>query len=256
MSARFAFLHSDEASLVLECRAVGPPLWRHLGARVDPADLPDMAATRTPASFSLDGDVPFSTLPPAGLGWFGPPALAARRNGAVLVPVFGEAAVHADDQTIRIAARDAVSGLEVTQQVSRAPGGAFLFDASVANTGAEAVTIDGLASALLPLPASSAQVISWRGRHNAELVECREPMPRQAWLREGRRGITGHGGPPGVVILDDGAGRDTGLVLSLQLAWSGDSRIAIERDDEGFWTLSAGAVPAAGEIVLQPGESW
>ncbi|MFM5906211.1 MAG: alpha-galactosidase, partial [Novosphingobium sp.] len=47
-----------------------------------------------------------------------------------------------------------------------------------------------------------------------------------------------------------------GLVLSLQLAWSGDSRIAIERDDEGFWTLSAGAVPAAGEIVLQPGESW
>jgi alpha-galactosidase len=57
-------------------------------------------------------------------------------------------------------------------------------------------------------------------------------------------------------VLDEGASRHAGLVHSLQLAWSGDSRIAIERDDEGFWVLSAGAVPAAGEIVLQPGESW
>ena len=37
MSAQLALLHSDQASLVLECRNDGPPLWRHLGARVEPA---------------------------------------------------------------------------------------------------------------------------------------------------------------------------------------------------------------------------
>ncbi len=157
------------------------------------------------ASFSLDDDVPFSTLPPAGLGWFGPSAFSVRQGGAVLVPVFGEVSVKADGQSIRITARDAGSGLEVVQQASLAQGGAFLFDSRVANHGDGVVSIDWLASALLPLPASAASLASWRGRHNAELVECREAMPAQAWLREGRRGITGHGGPPGVVVLDDSA---------------------------------------------------
>ncbi|WP_310534063.1 alpha-galactosidase [Novosphingobium sp.] len=256
MTAELAFLHSDEASLVLECSADGAPLWRHLGARVDAGELAALAATRTGASFSLDADVPFSTLPPAGLGWFGQPALVARQNGAALVPVFGEISVEAEGMAIRITAKDAASGLEVIQQISLAPGGAFLFDSRVSNRGAAPVAIDWLASALLPLPASSAQLISWRGRHNAELTEYREPMPQHGWLREGRRGIPGHGGPPGVVVLDQGAVRFTGLVHSLQLAWSGDSRVAIERDDEGMWVLCAGAVPAAGEIVLQRGESW
>ena len=86
MTARFACLHSDEASLVLECPPKGAPRWRHLGARVDVDGLGPVSATRTGASFSLDGDVPFSTLPPAGLGWFGPAALALRQGGAALVP--------------------------------------------------------------------------------------------------------------------------------------------------------------------------
>ena len=46
-------------------------------------------------------------------------------------------------------------------------------------------------------------------------------------------------------------GRDTGLVLSLQLAWSGDSRIAVERDDEGRATRMAGAVTDITDRVAQ-----
>ncbi|MFM6930869.1 MAG: alpha-galactosidase, partial [Novosphingobium sp.] len=256
MFATLACLHSDEASLVLECAAGGPPLWRHLGARVDADGLAALAAARTGASFSLDSDVPFSPLPPAGLGWFGQPALSVRQNGATLVPVFGAALVETDAKAIRITARDDTSGLEVVQQITLAPGGAFLCDCRVVNDGAHPATIDWLASALLPLPASASRLVSWRGRHNAELVECREPMPQHAWAREGRRGIPGHGGPAGVVVLDEGAGSDAGLVLSLQLAWSGDSRITIERDDERLWVAGIGAVPAAGEIALQPGEGW
>ncbi|HQS68699.1 MAG TPA: alpha-galactosidase, partial [Novosphingobium sp.] len=111
-------------------------------------------------------------------------------------------------------------------------------------------------SALVPIPASAHEIVSWRGRHNAELVECREPMPQQQWLREGRRGLSGHGGPGGLYLLDQGATFDAGVVRALQLAWSGDSRIAVERDDEGFWTLSAGALLQPGELRLAPGESW
>lgn len=256
MSAKLAVLHSDEASLVLECRADGPPLWRHLGARVEVDGLAPLSDGRTSASFSLDHDIPLSSLPPSGLGWFGPPAITARRDGALLVPVFGMAQVVSDDRRIEVTLTDPVSGLEVLQRVRVAAGGAFQFDCRVTNRSNAAVSLDWLASALFPVPASSERLVSWRGRHNAELVECVEPMPQQAWLREGRRGITGHGGPAGVLVLDHGATDHAGLVYSLQLAWSGDSRIAVERDDEGMWIVSAGAVPAAGEIVLNAGEAW
>lgn len=255
MPATLASLHSDQASLVLECRADGPPLWRYLGARVAAGDLAALADGRTAASFSLDVDLPLSTAPPAGMGWFGPPCIALRRDGKALMPVFGAAQVNADSQAIVVELCDVLTGITLRQSVALESGGAFRFAVELSNTGSEPLSVDWLASALLPLPANSAGLLSWRGRHNAELAELAEAMPQQAWLREGRRGISGHGGPPAVIVLGEGAGHHTGLVHALQLGWSGDCRIAIERDDEGFWTLSAGAVFQPGEVVLEPGES-
>lgn len=256
MSAALIQLHSREASLVLEAREDAPPLWRHLGARVDAAGLAALADGRTPASFSLDDDVPFSTAPPAGLGWFGLPVVTVRRDGRLLVPVWHCTAIDADAQRISLVLEDAATALRLEQRFALAPGGAILIDASLTNLGARPVSLDHLASALLPLSAHSAQVVSWHGRHNAELVEAVEPMPRQAWRREGRRGLGGHGGAPAVLVLEQGADDHAGQVLALQLAWSGDSVLAIERDDEGCWQLSAGAALVLGEVVLDQGETW
>lgn len=255
MSTKLASLHSDQASLVLECPVNGSPLWRHLGARVELLGLPALALGRTPASFSLDQDVPFNTAPPSGLGWFGPACLALRRDGRRLVPFFAQAQVSQTEEAIRIVLSDPIAGVELVQSMDLLPGGAFRFATQLTNTGTLPVEVEWLASAMLPLAASSAAIVSWHGRHNAELNECVEPMPHQAWVREGRRGISSHGGPPGIVVLDDGATHHTGLVHALQLAWSGDSRIVVERDDEGYWIASAGAVFQPAEVVLEPGES-
>ncbi len=256
MLASLVSLHSAEASLVLECCDGVAPLWRHLGARAELGELAPLAEARTAASFSLDQDLQLSTAPPAGLGWFGPAALRLSRAGSACAALLGAAEVTQDESSITIRLRDERESVLLEQRISLAPGGAFLFDALVENLGKATLTLDWLASAMVPLAASSAALISWRGRHNAELQECTEPMPAHGWLREGRRGISGHGGPPGVVVLDEGATHHAGLVHALQLAWSGDSKIAVERDDEGYWTLSAGAEFQAGEVVLAPGESY
>lgn len=252
---RVVSLHSEEASLVLELREHGAPFIRHLGARVDPHALTTLDMARTAASFSLDEDHPLCTAPVAGLGWFGPAAFMVRRDGRALIVEFGRADVTVNDCAIRIRLADDESGVMLEQSFVRDPGGAFLIDARLTNTGSQPLAVDWLASALLPLADNSAALVSWRGRHNAELVECIEALPDHAWRREGRRGISGHGGPPGVVVLSEGAGRHRGLALSLQLAWSGDSRLAVERDDEGYWLLSAGAVLQAGEVLLEEGQS-
>ncbi|MBN8502258.1 MAG: alpha-galactosidase [Sphingomonadales bacterium] len=252
MAAMLACLHSAEASLVLECVPDRPPLWRHLGARVDPGDLAPLADQRTPASFSLDRDVPFSTCPPSGLGWFGPAAVTIRRGGLGVATEFAQVDLRQSETAIHIVLSDALAGIELHQTVTLLDGGAFRFDAAVVNRGSEPIEVAWLAGAMVPLPATSARLLSWRGRHNAELIEQTEAMPQQCWRREGRRGISGHGGVPGVVVLDDGATHHCGLTLALQLAWSGDAAVSVERDDEGFWVLSAGAIAKPGEAVLPP----
>lgn len=239
-------LHSPEASLVLE-QSGDALLWRHLGLPVEITGLPPLAATRGAATFSLDADVPFATAP--GLGWFGP--LAVSVAGRVLRWVV--TAIVANPQSLQVRLTDADTGLLLEQCFRLAPGGGFEISATLGNDGPVPITVDHLASALLPLPAGLDRILSWRGRHAAEFVECMEPLPAHQWRRETRRGLPGHGGPPGFYLLGEQAGWDQGLTLAAQLAWSGDATLAVERDDEGRHFLVAGM---ADGLTLQPGERF
>lgn len=257
MSNGLLDLASGGAMIVLEPRAGRAPAWRHWGAAVDLVGLPPLAQTRGPASFSFDQDVPFDTAPVAGLGWFGPAALALRdATGAALDVSWTDCDWARTSDGVMIRLQDGLRGLRLVQTILADGQGGFRIGATLTNNGSAPVSLDWLASAALPLPADAARLVSWRGRHNAELVEQNEPMPAHAWVREGRRGLAGHGGPPGVFVLGEGAGHAQGRVHALQLCWSGDSLIRVERDDEGYFTLMAGAHLQPGEVILSPGESW
>jgi alpha-galactosidase len=255
----FAVLHAGSGSLVIEPVPDGAPLWRHCGPRVEPGMLPALAITRTAASFSLDRDCPLSTAPVAGTGWFGPRIVALRRDGAALDLAWSASRTEADEGAVTIVLHDDAAEIELVQHWRRAADAGWRVGAVVTNRGTAPVTIDWLASVLVPLSSDgsseSGRVIAWRGRHNAELIETEEALPETIWLRETRRGISGHGGAPGVYVLGPSAGWHAGEALAVQLCWSGDSRIAIERDDEGYHILSAGALLQPGEAVLAPGES-
>jgi alpha-galactosidase len=188
-------------------------------------------------------------LPGAEQGWF----------GRVAMPVAGDrpfrprcTGVTQSGAELAIDLVDDLLGLTVRQEFAVLPGGAFRLRTRLANHSSTPITLTDPCSAMVPLSGRWQRIVSWRGRHNAELVEQAEPMPSHGWLRETGRGISGHGGPPGLYLLADGATDDAGLVLALQLAWSGDSRLAVERDDEGFWLLSAAAM---GEWALAAGET-
>lgn len=250
---KFLALHSDEASLVLELREGALPIWRHLGARVELGTLPSLASLTAPASFSLDKHVPMSVLPGAELGWFGREMLKLRgESGAVIAFRPAECSAVQEENAILISSRDSGAGIEVQQRFTMLAGGAICASVTVQSVGDAPIILHDPASALFPLCGPWARVISWRGRHNNELNEQAEPMPAQGWLRESRRGISGHGGPPGFYLLQDGATYHQGLVMAAQLCWSGDGALSIAYDDEGFWTARLGQL---GDQVLGAGES-
>jgi alpha-galactosidase len=256
VSPQFACLHGAQWSVVLERQPDGPPLWRHLGVRLDPGTLPALRDLRAAATFSLDADQPFPVLPQTGLGWFGPSTCALRQSdGSALPVVFNAWDVAEAAGGLTITARDSVAGISAALTIAAAPGGGLELATSLTNYAAAPVLIDALASAILPLPASAHRIVAARGRHNGEMVATDESMPAHGWRREAARGIPGHGGPCAAAVLDEGAGWHHGLVLALHLAWSGDTRLEIVPDGEGGFVASAAAVLLPAEMWLQPGET-
>ncbi len=247
-------LHGPASSLILEPQDGAAPLWRWWGPRVDAAALPPIADCRPQASFSLDRDQPLTIAPAFGTGWFGPAALRAHRGGQAFAQWFEPVAVVEDAGGVTITLTDRTARITLVQRIAMADDVVTL-SASVTNDGDTVLDIDWLAAGTLPLPADSIAIRSFTGRHNAEFVAQDEPMPAHGWLRENRRGLTGHAGPPGLFVMGPAAGWHQGRVQGAQLAWSGNHRLLVERDDDGFWVLQMGEALAPGEIRLAPGET-
>ena len=255
MSADPIVIDDATTSVVLERRGEAAPAWRWWGPRVGTAGLPSLVEIRPAASFSLDVDQPLAVVPSFGTGWFGAPALRAHRSGRHFAQTFACETIERDGDALTITLADRAAGITLVQRLAMADG-VLTLSASVANDGEDPLDVEWLAAGTLPLPADAHGIRSFTGRHNAEFVARDEPMPAHGWVRENRRGLTGHAGPPGVFITGPGATWHAGRVHAAQLAWSGNHRLAIERDDEGFWTLQMGEALAPGEVRLRPGERY
>ena len=247
-------LHGERMSMIWE-QGDGVPRWRHWGARIEPVPPFCLEEVRGAATFSMDADVPLDLAPTLGAGWFGPAALVAHRDGRQLVHSWAVAECRHDGRSLLLTLRDAAAGIELEQRIAIDPASDVVtLSASVTNRGDVQLAVEWLASGVLPLPAHCRSIRSFTGRHNQELGEAIELIPRHAWRREQRRGLTGHGGPPGLFVMGEGAGWHVGEVWAAQLAWSGNHLLAVERDDQGSWILSAGAALAPSEIRLDPGQ--
>ena len=128
-------LDAGQGSIVIEPIADGAPVWRHCGRRVAPCVLPSLADTRTPASFSLDRDCPMSTAPVAGSGWFGPPAIVLRRDGAALNLAWTRSVAATRDGAAELTLTDDLAGIELVQTIRRDADAGWRIGARVINAG-------------------------------------------------------------------------------------------------------------------------
>jgi alpha-galactosidase len=253
-----------------------------------PGSLPAAWAGPVPASGLEPADAaallsaarPCGLLPEHGLGWFGRPGLSGHRlaadgrpavsvsGGLDWSPVFRPTGIEHDGRRAVVSAEDATAGLRLVTEAEAVPGGAVRARHTLTNTGPGPYLVDGL-EVVFPLPAEVGEVLDFTGRQAAERIPQRHQLGDGLWLREGRRGHTGHDSATVVVAGEPGFGFGQGDVFGVHVAWSGNTVHRVERvpssmaviDDAqrallGVTTIGGGELLLPGEIILAEGEAY
>jgi alpha-galactosidase len=212
----------------------------------------DAAALLAPAR-------PSSLLPEHGQGWFGRPGLSGHRldtsgsypaAGRDWSPRFRPERSGHDGRRARVEAADADAGLGLVTDMEAVPGGAIRARHTLTNTGRQPYVVDSL-EVVFPLPGRVGEVLDFTGRQTAERIPQRHRIGDGLWLREGRRGHTGHDSATMVIAGTPGFTFSSGEAYGLHVAWSGNTVHRVERVPSGLGMTGRdrGGHGAPGEAV-------
>lgn len=228
------------------------------------------------AAALLTATRPCTLLPEHGLGWFGRPGLSGHRldagdqpvAGRDWSPVFRPTAIESDGRRAVVSAQDVTAGLRLVTEAEATAGGAIRVRHALTNTGLQPYVVNSL-EVVFPLPARAGEVLDFTGRQTAERIPQRHQLGDGLWLREGRRGHTGHDSATVVVAGEPGFRFGHGDVFGVHVAWSGNTVHRVERlpsnwlqtDDAkrlvpGLTTIGGGELLLPGEITLAEGETY
>jgi alpha-galactosidase len=215
--------------------------------------MPAAGLTPDDAAALLGAVRPCSLLPEHGEGWFGRPGLSGHRLGQGAAepaagrdwsPLFRPARSEHGAHWARIEAADAAAGLELVTEIEALPGGAVRARHTLTNSGRQPYVVDSL-EVVFPLPGRVGEVLDFTGRQNAERIPQRHRIGDGLWLREGRRGHTGHDSATMVVAGVPGFAFGRGEAYGLHVAWSGNTVHRVERVPSGLGMTGAEAGPGA-----------
>jgi alpha-galactosidase len=204
---------------------------------------------------------PCSLLPQHAEGWFGRPGLSGHRLGHGAAgpaagpaaepaagrdwsPLFRPTRIEHDGSSARIEAADPVAGLALMTEIEGVPGGAIRARHMLTNTGRQPYVVDSL-EVVFPLPGRIGEVLDFTGRQTAERIPQHHQIGDGLWLREGRRGHTGHDSATVMVAGVPGFTFGRGEAYGLHVAWSGNTVHRVERVPSGLGMTGGDTGPGA-----------
>ena len=259
MPSTLLVLRSAGTLLVLDTSGAGLPRVLHWGA-----DLPDEAVAGLPTLAS--GPVPHSALdepwsltvvPSPADGWLGTPGYAGHRAGAGTAQRWRVETHAVGENEVRVLADDRATALDLRYRLDA--HGVLTVSQQVQNTADENLDVAAL-RALLPIPARATEILDLTGRWCRERFPQRHTLTDATYLRQGRRGRTGHDATLLMAAGTPGFGFRDGEVWSVHVAWSGNHEHLVERLPEGAGmhaaVLGGGELLEPGEIRLEPRETY
>ncbi|HUX36872.1 MAG TPA: alpha-galactosidase [Rectinemataceae bacterium] len=162
-------------------------------------------------------------------------------------------------ESLELELEDPLSGLALVLCYTPVPGApALLRAARFVNRGALSIELSRAFSFSLdlPLPAAGLELIATEGAWASERQYARRPLGLGRSEIGSRRGVSGHGSSPAIVLAESGAGEDRGRAWGASLLWSGDWVLAAERNEEGHCRLQGGLHPEFFSWTLKPGDSF
>ena len=218
--------------------------------QIDAVD-PVLCSERAVAHGMLDAGEVLSLLPEPSAGFTGAPGLLLNRAGVQLATQLVLASAEAEAGQALFVLRDETQDVRVDLHFALGDQGVLQAFAELINEGGSELSVERLA---LSLPCPHDELLAFGGRWAGEFAGSRLRVGAGAYVQENRTGRTSHHAPPFLLVGEPGFGETQGEVLALHLAWSGDSRLAVERLRDGRLHVQAGELLAGGEVVLKPGE--
>ena len=258
MQNQLIHLHSQNTSLVIKAKKGIPEMIYWGKSLPQNCDLTPLlrSLNRPVPQGRIDTDTVLSLCPEHAQGLFTSPGLEGSRNGNHWSPVFQIEEITEQDNQILSVCREkrAELKLEITLKLD-AQTDVVETSMKLVNEGDSEYQLQRLTNTM-SLPAYARELMVFHGRWTHEFQTKRMMLEQGAFTQENRRGRTSHERFPGVVAGTPGFSETSGEVYGFHLGWSGNHRLHSEVMSDGRRFLQAGELLMAGEVTLQPGETY
>ncbi|MEO1104324.1 MAG: alpha-galactosidase, partial [Pseudomonadota bacterium] len=250
-------LDGEGVTLVLAQRGDALPEPIHWGAPL-PADedLPAFAAARRIAmsAGTLDTLPPLTLLPEEGRSFQGAPGIElCEPDGRRWLTAFRVTGTDTHARRFTVHAED--HGLKLTLDLAF-QGPVLTGTTTLRNEGARPILLARLTTPVLPLADHCDRLTTFSGHWIGEFKTVTHTLQAGQIVRESRVGRTSHEHSPAALALTPGSTANEGEMFGAHLGWSGGHLMCCEELPDGRRQLQFAPLLRAGEITLDPGESF
>lgn len=134
--------------------------------------------------------------------------------------------------------------------------GVFTASTTIENMGNDALSVEWCAALAMPFDDRFSKLLGFNGRWAAEFQIEEIENFHGSYVRENKTGRTSHDCFPGLLAGTASTSENEGLAAAFHLGWSGNSRVRVDRLQDGRAILQMGELLFPGEIELAPGSSY